>query len=61
MRESVPRQVDNKSGVPEEEREGSGALEEEIDIWNSQGGKKDKCLFFLSTFLSFSLIKYLFL
>ena len=46
MRESVPRQVDKKSGVPEEEGEGSGALEEEIGVWNSQGGKRDKCLFF---------------
>ena len=46
MRESIPRQVDKKSRVPEEEREGSGATEEEIGVWNSQGGKKDKCLFF---------------
>ena len=46
MRESVPRQVDKKSRVPEEEREGSGALEEEIRVWNFQGGKKGKCLFF---------------
>ena len=61
MRESVPRQVDKKSRVPEEEREGSGALEEEIRVWNFQGGKKGKGLFFSSTFLSFSLIKYLFL
>ena len=46
MRESVPRQVDKKSGVPEEEGEGSGVLEEEIGVWNFQGGKRDKCLFF---------------
>ena len=34
MRESIPRQVDKKSGVPEEEK-GSGALKEEIGAWNS--------------------------
>ena len=59
MRESIPRQVDKKSGVLEEERGG----------WSSQGGEKDKCpLFFfflslsLSTFLSLSHIKgFLFL
>ena len=44
MRESVPRQVDKKSRVPEEK--GSGALEVEIGVWNSQGGGKDKHLFF---------------
>ena len=42
MRESIPRQVDKKSRVPEEEREGSRALEKEIGVWNSQGGAKDK-------------------
>ena len=36
LRESIPRQVDKKSGVPEEER----------GVWNSQRGGKDK-LFFL--------------
>ena len=39
MRESIPRQVDKKSGVPEEDR----------GVWNSQGGGKDKCLFFFSS------------
>ena len=47
MRESVPRQVDKKSGVPKEEKRGSGALEVEIEVWNSQGGGKDKHHFFL--------------
>ena len=45
VRESIYRQVDKKSWV----------LEEEKGVWNSQGGGKDKCLFFfffLSTFLS---------
>ena len=37
LRESILRQVDKKSRVPEEER----------GVWNSQGGGKDKCLFFL--------------
>ena len=46
LRKSVPRQVDKKSRVPEEEREGSRALEKEIGVWNSQGGGKDKHLFF---------------
>ena len=45
MRESIPRQVDKKSRVPEEK--GSEALEVEIGVWNSQGGGKDKHLFFL--------------
>ena len=40
MRKSIPRQVDKKPRVPEEER----------GVWNSQGGEKDKLLF--STFLS---------
>ena len=35
-------------------KKGSGALEEEIGVWNSQGGAKDKQLFFSSTFLSLS-------
>ena len=35
--ESVPRQVDKKSRVPEEE----------TGVWNSQGGGKDKLFFFL--------------
>ena len=34
----------------------SGVLEEEIGVWNSQGGGKDK-LFFFSPFLSLSHIK----
>ena len=50
MRESIPRQVDKKSGVPEEE----------IRVWNSQGGK-DKRLFFSSTFLSLSHVIQFFL
>ena len=37
LRESILTQVDKKSRVPEEER----------GVWNSQGGGKDKCLFFL--------------
>ena len=40
-------------------RKGSGALKEEIGVWNSQGGGKDKHLFF-STFLSLSHIKCFF-
>ena len=51
MRESIPRQVDKKSGVPEEER----------GVWNSQGGGKDKLFFSPSIFLSLSHIKRFFL
>jgi len=46
LRESVPRQVDKNSGVPKEER-WVWALKEEIGVWNSQGGGKDKHLFSL--------------
>ena len=49
MRESVPRQVDKKSGVPKE-----------TGVWNSQGGGKDKLYFFLSTFLRLNHIKCFF-
>ena len=52
MRESIPRQIE-KSGVPEEkgdegpqEGDGSGALAEEIGVWNSPCGGKDKRLFY---------------
>ena len=31
-------------------RKGSGALKEEIGLWNSQGGGKDKCLFLFSLY-----------
>ena len=37
LRELIPRQVDKKPGVPEEER----------GVWNSLRGGKDKCLFSL--------------
>ena len=57
-RESVLRQVDKKSGDPKEEK-GVWGFEEEIRVWNSQGGGKDKLSFF-STFLSFSFM-FLFL
>ena len=36
MRESIPRQVDKKSRVPEEK----------IGVWSIQGGEKDKHFFF---------------
>ena len=48
VKESIPGQVDKKSGVPEEE----------IGVWNSRG--KDKRLFFPSTFLSLSHVKQFF-
>ena len=40
LRESIPRQIDKKSRVPK--KKGSGPLEVEIGVWNSQGGGKDK-------------------
>ena len=49
MRESIPRQVDRKSRDPQGER--SGVLEEEREVWNSQGGGKEKFFFSPSTFL----------
>ena len=58
MRESIPRQVDKKSGVPEER-----------EVWGSRGAdrglkfsrRKRQTFFFPSTFLSFSHIKRFFL
>ena len=40
-------------------KEGSGALKEEIGVWSSQGGERDK--FFPPIFLSFSHIRCFFL
>ena len=45
MRESVSRLVDKVFRDPQ--GEGSGGLEEGIGVWNSQGGGKNKRLFFL--------------
>ena len=36
--ESVPRQIDKKSGVPKEEEKG---------VWGSQGGEKVKKIFYI--------------
>ena len=47
MRESIPRLVDKKSGVPGEEK----------GVWNSQG-EKDKCSF-LHCFVLVNIIMYL--
>ena len=64
MRESIPRQVDKKSQGPQGERglefprrrKGSGALEVEIGVWNSQGGGKDKLVFVYIPSVQFSLV-----
>ena len=56
LRQSISRQVDKNSGVSLRRRKGSGVLEEEIRVWGSPGGEKDK-LFFFSVFLSLSHIK----
>ena len=60
MRESIPSKLIRSPGSPRR-REGSGALEEEIGVWNPQGEGKDKCLYFSSTFLSLGHIKIFFL
>ena len=77
MRQSIPRQVDKKSRVLEEEEEEEKEEEEEEKedkgVWGSQRGdrglefsrRKGQTSFLfslcLSTFLSFSHIKYFFL
>ena len=43
MRESIPKKVDRKSRDPQGEM--SGVLEEEREVWNSQGGGKEKFFF----------------
>ena len=54
LRESIPRQVEKKSGL-QRMRKGSGVLKVEIavwgsqgegKVWGSQGGGKDKLFFF---------------
>ena len=50
----ILRWVNKKSGDPRR-RKGSVTLKEEIGVWGSQGGKKDK--YFFATFLSLSHIK----
>ena len=55
MRESIPRQVDRSPGSPRRRKE-SGALKEEIGVWNSQGGGKDKHLFFFFSLHSLVLV-----
>ena len=45
MRESVPKKVDKKSGAPWR-REEPGVPEEEKGVWGSQGGEKNKLVFF---------------
>ena len=45
VRESIPRQIDKKSRVPEEEK-GVWALKKDTVVWNSQGGGKGKLFFF---------------
>ena len=60
MRESIPRQVDKKSGVPKEKK----------GVWGSQSrgrglefsrSRKGQISLFFSTFLSLSHIKHFFL
>ena len=61
LTESIPRQFDKKSGVPEDEEKGAWGSQGGLDKgFSSQGGGKNKYLF-SSTFLSLSHIKGFFL
>ena len=51
LRESIGRFI-RSPGSSMRRRKESGALKEEISVWNSQGGEKEKLFF--STFLSLS-------
>ena len=57
MRESMPRQVDKKSGVPEDEKGiwGSGSQDRGLELSRRRKGQTP---FFPSTFLSLSHIKF---
>ena len=57
MRESIPRQVDKKSGVPEDEKGiwGSGSQDRGLELSRR---RKGQIPFFPSTFLSLSHIKF---
>ena len=58
---SIPRQVDKKSGVPEDEEKGAwGSQGGLYKGFSSQGGGKDKYLY-SSTFLSLNHVKGFFL
>ena len=59
LRESIPRQVDKKSRVPEEEKVMSGVLEEEIGVWNFQEGKNKLFFFFLHCLVLVRIIQQL--
>ena len=58
-RESIPKQVDEKSSVPKEERGAWGSLGRDRDLEFSSR-RRGKMSFFKSTFLSFSHIKHFF-
>ena len=57
MRESIPRQVDKKSGVPADEKGiwGSGSQDRGLELSRR---RKGQIPFFPSTFLSLSHIKF---
>ena len=64
MRESIPRQVDKKFGVPKEEKGVWGSQSRDRDLEFSRrrkGQTSQTSFFFLSTFLSLSHIKHFFL
>ena len=62
MRESIPRRVDKKSRVPEEEKGvcGSQSRGRHLKFFRRKG-QTSFFLFFFSTFLSLSHIKHFFL
>ena len=47
LRESIPRQVDKKSGVPEEEK-GVPSSQGGDRVWSSQGEEKDMLFFYIA-------------
>ena len=61
LRESIPRQVDKKSGVPEEEKEVHGSRSGDRGLEFSRRRKGQTFFFFPSIFLSLSHIKRFFL
>ena len=61
VRESVPRQVDKKSGVPKEEKGVQGSQGGDRDLEFSRRRKGQMSFIFFSTFLSLSHIKHFFL
>ena len=61
LRESIPRQVDKKPGIPEEEKAVWGSQRGDKDLELSRRKKEQTSFSFSSIFLSLSHIKHFFL